>query len=92
MPLLSPTRKGVGSLCREAALRQTTYRMMLYAWDAIAVEIGAAGESLGEFVERATVVCVRDPFGNIVELAEIPDPKENPVELPGVKKLGDFGG
>ncbi len=66
--------------------------MMICAGDVFATQSGAAGESLVEIVEGATVVCVCHPFGNTVELAEITDPKENPVELPRVKKLGYFDG
>ncbi len=47
---------------------------------------------LGVLVEGGTVVYCRDPFGNIIELAEIPNPRENPTELPGVDRLGDFTG
>jgi catechol 2,3-dioxygenase-like lactoylglutathione lyase family enzyme len=54
--------------------------------------LSVGGQPLGELVEGATAVYVRDPFGNIIELAEIPNPKENPTELPGIDKLGDFGG
>lgn len=54
--------------------------------------LSVGGEPLGELVEGATAVYGRDPFGNIIELAEIPNPQENPTELPGVNKLGDFGG
>jgi catechol 2,3-dioxygenase-like lactoylglutathione lyase family enzyme len=54
--------------------------------------LSVGGEPLGELVEGATAVYGRDPFGNIIELAEIPNPQENPTQLPGVNKLGDFGG
>ena len=54
--------------------------------------MSAGGESLGELFEGATAVYVRDPFGNIIELAEIPNPQENPTTLAGVAKLDDFGG
>ena len=36
-----------------------------------------------------TAYC-RDPFGNIIELAEIPDPNESPLILPGVSSLGKY--
>ncbi len=53
------------------------------------------GESLGEVVDIGggihTVYC-RDPFGNIIELCEIPAPEENPTNLPGINKLDDFTG
>ena len=54
--------------------------------------LSAGGETLGELFEGATAVYVRDPFGNIIELAEIPNPQENPTTLAGVAKLDDFGG
>jgi len=54
--------------------------------------LSVGGQALGELVAGATAVYGRDPFGNIIELAEIPNPQENPTELPGVDKLGDFGG
>jgi catechol 2,3-dioxygenase-like lactoylglutathione lyase family enzyme len=53
--------------------------------------LSVGGHALGELVEGASAVYGRDPFGNIIELAEIPNPKENPTELPGVDKLGEFG-
>ena len=34
-------------------------------------------------------VYCRDPFGNIIELAEIPDPGECPTTLPGVSRLAN---
>jgi catechol 2,3-dioxygenase-like lactoylglutathione lyase family enzyme len=53
--------------------------------------LSVGGQPLGELVEGATAVYGRDPFGNIIELAEIPNPQEDPTTLPGVDKLGDFG-
>jgi catechol 2,3-dioxygenase-like lactoylglutathione lyase family enzyme len=40
----------------------------------------------------AVAVYCRDPFGNLIELAEIPDDRERPTELPGVTSLGSFAG
>jgi glyoxylase I family protein len=54
--------------------------------------LSVGGQPLGELVEGATAVYGRDPFGNIIELAEIPNSQENPTTLPGVDKLSDFGG
>jgi len=54
--------------------------------------LSVGGQALGELVAGATAVYGRDPFGNIIELAEIPNPRENPTELPGVDRLDDFGG
>ena len=57
--------------------------------------MGLGGEGLGEPVDIGdgiyTVYCP-DPFGNIIELCEIPVPEENPLDLPGVNKLDDFTG
>jgi len=53
------------------------------------------GETLGEPVgddEHGWIVYCRDPFGNIIELCEIPTPDETPTELPGVDRLGDYTG
>lgn len=54
--------------------------------------LSLGGSKLGEIVEGATAVYARDPFGNIIELCEIPNEQENPTQLPGVNKLGEFGG
>ena len=51
----------------------------------------ALGEPAGDD-ESGYVVYGRDPFGNIIELAEIPDPRESPLVLPGVSSLGNFDG
>lgn len=39
------------------------------------------------------VAYLRDPFGNIIELCEIPNNEENPVNLPGISSLNntDYG-
>jgi len=39
--------------------------------------------------ESGYAVYCRDPFGNIIELAEIPAPSESPLSLPGVSCLGN---
>jgi catechol 2,3-dioxygenase-like lactoylglutathione lyase family enzyme len=54
--------------------------------------LGLGGSKLGELVEGVTVVYGRDPFGNIIELCEIPSEEENPTQLPGVNSLGEFKG
>ena len=46
------------------------------------------GEPLGEPVDG--VVYCRDPFGNIIELCEIPLPREDPRTLPGISSLDNF--
>jgi catechol 2,3-dioxygenase-like lactoylglutathione lyase family enzyme len=51
------------------------------------------GDVLGQPVgsdEGGYVVYCRDPFGNIIELCEIPSDQEDPTRLPGVSRLGDF--
>ncbi|MEH6577906.1 MAG: VOC family protein [Amphritea sp.] len=49
------------------------------------------GEPVGEPGQGSAVYC-RDPFGNIIELAEIPSPAELPTVLPGVDRLDNFEG
>ena len=51
----------------------------------------ALGEPAGDDQNGYAVYC-RDPFGNIIELAEIPDPLESPLNLPGVSSLGNYPG
>jgi glyoxylase I family protein len=57
------------------------------------VDLG--GEMLGEPTDIGggayTAYC-RDPFGNIIELAELPSKEEDPRNLPGVDSLGDYEG
>ena len=57
------------------------------------LELGgqALGEPTGSEEEGYIVYC-RDPFGNIIELCEIPRPEENPIRLPGIDRLGNFSG
>jgi len=54
--------------------------------------LSLGGSGLGEIVEGATAVYARDPFGNIIELAEIPGGEEHPTKLPGVNALDGFAG
>lgn len=54
--------------------------------------LSLGGSKLGEIVEGAPAVYARDPFGNIIELAEIPGGEEHPTKLPGVDKLDEFAG
>ena len=49
------------------------------------------GEPAGDDQSGYAVYC-RDPFGNIIELAEIPKPTESPLTLPGVSSLGNHTG
>ena len=51
----------------------------------------ALGEPAGNDESGYAVYC-RDPFGNIIELAEIPDPRESPLNLQGVCSLDNFTG
>jgi len=46
----------------------------------------AMGVPAGDDEHGFAVYC-RDPFGNIIELAEIPDPAECPTRLPGISRL-----
>jgi len=48
----------------------------------------AMGVPAGDDEHGFAVYC-RDPFGNIIELAEIPDPAECPTRLPGVSCLAN---
>jgi catechol 2,3-dioxygenase-like lactoylglutathione lyase family enzyme len=53
------------------------------------------GEALGEPTEIADgiyAVYCRDPFGNIIELCDIPTAEEDPRNLPGVDSLSDYEG
>ena len=54
--------------------------------------IALGGSALGSLPEGGGAVYARDPFGNIIELCQIPTPEESPVNLNGVKKLDDFEG
>jgi catechol 2,3-dioxygenase-like lactoylglutathione lyase family enzyme len=47
--------------------------------------LSLGGQVLGD--PRGGAVYCRDPFGNIVELCEIPADKEDPRELPGLSGL-----
>ena len=54
---------------------------------------GLGGQTLGEPVgsdEDGYVVYARDPFGNIIELCEVPRPEESLTSLPGVTFLGAY--
>jgi glyoxylase I family protein len=51
----------------------------------------ALGEPAGNEESGYAVYCY-DPFGNIIELAEIPDPCESPLSLQGVCSLDNFAG
>ena len=51
----------------------------------------ALGEPAGDDQTGYAVYC-RDPFGNIIELAEIPGPQESPLDLPGVSSLDNYSG
>jgi catechol 2,3-dioxygenase-like lactoylglutathione lyase family enzyme len=57
--------------------------------------LSLGGNMLGEPVDIGggiyTAYC-RDPFGNIVELCEIPTEAEDPRNLPGIKQLGNYSG
>jgi glyoxylase I family protein len=50
----------------------------------------AMGVPAGDDDNGYAVYC-RDPFGNIIELAEIPRPEESPERLPGISRLAGDG-
>ena len=57
--------------------------------------LSLGGEVLGEPMGNEAgiyVVYCRDPFGNIIELCEVPCEEENPTRLPGVSCLDRFVG
>lgn len=57
--------------------------------------LSLGGQVLGEPVAIAPDVYAaycRDPFGNIIELCEIPVPEEEPTRLPGINCLGTHTG
>jgi hypothetical protein len=43
-------------------------------------------------IRHTQAVYARDPFGNMIELCQIPTPEESPVNLAGVAELGNFEG
>jgi len=57
------------------------------------LELG--GQAIGDPVgsdEGGWAVYCRDPFGNIIELAEVMAGEPSPTILPGLSRLGDFDG
>jgi catechol 2,3-dioxygenase-like lactoylglutathione lyase family enzyme len=57
--------------------------------------VALGGQAIGNPVgsdDSGWAVYCRDPFGNIVELAEVMSQEESPVTLPGVSCLGTFEG
>ena len=82
---LGPHEQGIRHLCFHVDDCRSEYLRFL--------DLG--GEALGEPVDIGGgiyVVYCRDPFGNIIELAEMPTAAEDPRNLPGVNKLGDYRG
>ena len=81
----SPHEAGIRHLCFFVDDCRAEYQRLL--------ELG--GKPLGEPADIGggvyTVYC-RDPFGNIIELAELPTEAEDPRNLPGVESLGTFSG
>jgi len=57
--------------------------------------LNLGGDVLGQPTDLGggiyAVYC-RDPFGNIIELAELPSKAEDPRNLPGVSSLGGYAG
>ena len=82
---LGPHEQGIRHLCFHVDDCCKEYQRLL--------DLG--GEMLGEPTDIGggvyTVYC-RDPFGNIIELAELPTPAEDPRNLPGINELGDYSG
>ena len=57
--------------------------------------LSLGGDTLGEPVQIAEgifAVYCRDPFGNIIELCDIPTAEEDPRNLPGINSLSDYTG
>ena len=52
--------------------------------------LALGGTELG--MPEGNAVYLYDPFGNIIELCEIPSTDEDPVRLPGVAALDNFSG
>lgn len=81
----SPHEPGIRHLCFFVDDCRAEYQRLL--------DLG--GEMLGEPTDIGggvfTVYC-RDPFGNIIELAELPSEDEDPRNLPGVDSLGTYSG
>lgn len=82
---LGPHQPGIRHLCFFVDDCRAEYKRLL--------ELG--GDTLGEPTDIGggvyTAYC-RDPFGNIIELAELPSTEEDPRNLPGVDSLGDYEG
>ena len=80
---LGPHEPGIRHLCFYVDDCRQEYRRFL--------ELG--GRELGQPVDiggGVYTVYGRDPFGNIIELAEFPSTEEDLRNLPGVNCLGDF--
>jgi len=80
-----PHEPGIRHLCFFVDDCRAEYQRLL--------ELG--GSPLGEPTDIGggvyTVYC-RDPFGNIIELAEFPSAEEDPRNLPGIESLGNYAG
>ena len=82
---LAPYEPGIRHLCFHVDDARAEYRRL--------VELG--GTALGEPTDiggGAYVVYCRDPFGNIIELAEPSTANDDLCILPGVNKLGGYAG
>jgi len=82
---LGPQEYGIRHLCFHVDDCRAEHQRLL--------DLG--GSVLGEPTEVAPgafAVYCRDPFGNIIELAELPTPEEDPRNLPGINSLGDYTG
>jgi glyoxylase I family protein len=82
---LGPHEQGVRHLCFHVDDCRKEYQRLL--------DLG--GSALGEPTDIGAGVYAaycRDPFGNIIELAELPTAAEDPRNLPGIDSLGNYSG
>lgn len=75
-------------------IQELGIRHLCFYVDDVEVEsqrfLALGGQAFGE--PEMGVVYLRDPFGNIIELCEIPNERENPLNLPGVNALNTVAG
>lgn len=82
---LGPHEPGIRHLCFYVDNCRTEYKRLLML----------GGNVLGEPTKNRSgvyIVYCRDPFGNIIELAEPPTPEEDLRNLPGIDSLGSYTG
>jgi len=76
---LGPAELGIRHLCFYVDDVEAEYRRLL--------TLGAKPQGTVQKLRGITAVYMRDPEGNIVELAEFPCPEEDLRNLPGITKL-----